>query len=170
MVCDRHMNTTGLEHIDPTGKGHTTGGTADASAPAISGQQSVIHKDYVLDYTSPMKNVIMEYESGSGGLTYRYVYGLGKLNVVITGIPNGAGGIMQYVFDDETGEFVPAEEYHCYHIIPIEKGGTNDFDNLCVLSEAEYSILCSDTTERLHSLYPNRQKRIEYLIDALNTT
>ena len=42
---------------------------------------------------------------GVGSLTYRYVYGLEKLEAVITGIPNGAGSVMQYIYDD-LGEFV----------------------------------------------------------------
>jgi len=50
-----------------------------------------VHKDYVLDYTSPLKNVIIEYESGVGGLTYRYVYGIEKLSVRITPVTGGAG-------------------------------------------------------------------------------
>jgi RHS repeat-associated protein len=37
----------------------------------------------------------METESGDGGLTYRYSYGLQKENVVIYGIPNGAGSLLQ---------------------------------------------------------------------------
>ena len=51
-----------------------------------------VRKDYVLDYTSPLKDVIMETESGSGALTYRYTYGLEKANVVIYGVPNGESG------------------------------------------------------------------------------
>ena len=72
--------------------------------------QQVVHKDYVLDYTSPLKNVVMEYESGAGGLTYRYVHSLQKTSVTISGIPNGAGSVMQYVYDDEEGEFVLTTE------------------------------------------------------------
>jgi RHS repeat-associated protein len=37
----------------------------------------------------------METESGDGGFTYRYSYGLQKENVVIYGIPNGAGSLLQ---------------------------------------------------------------------------
>jgi len=66
-----------------------------------------------------------------------------------------------------SGEFVPVAEYHCHHIKPIEKGGTHDFNNLCVLSETEYNILCGDTSEQLYLIYPHRKKRIKYLIDAL---
>ncbi|MDR0294873.1 MAG: hypothetical protein LBH91_01600 [Prevotellaceae bacterium] len=48
-----------------------------------------------MDYTSPLKNAIMETESGDGGLTYRYTYGLQKENVAIYGIANGAGSLLQ---------------------------------------------------------------------------
>ena len=91
VVCDRHTNSTGLGHINPTGKGHTTGGTLGGVKPKVDTKKyAVVHKDYVLDYTSPLQNVIMETESGDGGLTYRYTYGLQKENAVIYGIPNGA--------------------------------------------------------------------------------
>ena len=66
-----------------------------------------------------------------------------------------------------SGKFVPAAEYHCHHIKPIEKGGTHDFNNLCVLSETEYMILSSDTPEQLCLMYPRRKKRIEFLVGAL---
>ena len=95
VVCDRHSNTTGQGHINPTGKGHAAGGTEGAvPAPIDSQAFQVVHKDYVLDYTSPLKSVIMEHEGGSGGLTYRYVYGLEKLSAVITGVPNGVGAVV----------------------------------------------------------------------------
>ena len=66
-----------------------------------------------------------------------------------------------------SGAFVPVEEYHCHHIKPVEKGGTHDFDNLCVLSETEHRILHSNAPEQLYHLYPKRHKRIKALIDAL---
>jgi group II intron reverse transcriptase/maturase len=66
-----------------------------------------------------------------------------------------------------SGEFIPVAEYHCHHIKPIEKGGTHDFSNLCVLSETEQRILCGDTPEQLYLIYPRRKKRIKYLIDTL---
>jgi RHS repeat-associated protein len=96
VVCDRHTNTTGQGHINPTGKGHTTGGTMGGVVPKVDNKNyAVVHKDYVLDYTSPLQNIIMETESGDGGLTYRYSYGLQKENIVIYGIPNGAGSLLQ---------------------------------------------------------------------------
>ena len=45
-----------------------------------------MHKDYVLDYSSALKDVIMEAEQEAGVLTYRYVYGLEKAHVVIYGL------------------------------------------------------------------------------------
>ena len=66
-----------------------------------------------------------------------------------------------------SGEFVPVEEYHCHHIKPKARGGTHDFDNLCVLSKMEHRILHRKTPEELYVLYPRKHKRIQLLIDAL---
>ena len=66
-----------------------------------------------------------------------------------------------------SGEYVPVDEYHCHHIIPVEKGGTNDFHNLCVLSEAEHSILHGSDPSQLYDLYPKKKKRIKELIEKL---
>ena len=54
----------------------------------------------------------MEQESGVSGLTYRYTYGLGKNSVAVSGnaLPNGAGSVAQYTYDDGTGEFVLTQE------------------------------------------------------------
>jgi len=98
VVCDRHENNAGNGHINPTGNGHTTGGVVGGTAPSINSKlYMAVHKDYVLDYTSPLINVLMETESDAGGLTYRYVYGLKKNSATIYGIPNGSGDIMQKV-------------------------------------------------------------------------
>ena len=103
VVCDRHSHVTGNGHVDPAGRGHTTGGTSGGADPGIGAHRQAVHKDYVLDYTSALKNVIMEYESGAGGLAYRYVYGLEKASAVVAGIPNGAGSVMQYAYYDGLG-------------------------------------------------------------------
>lgn len=66
-----------------------------------------------------------------------------------------------------SGEFVPVEKYHCHHIKPKCKGGTNDFDNLCVLSETEHQLLHSSNPEQLYVLYPKKRQRIKKLIGAL---
>jgi len=66
-----------------------------------------------------------------------------------------------------SGEYVPVNEYHCHHIKPKENGGTNDFDNLCVLSELEHQILHSNTPEQLYLLFPKKKKRIRELLASL---
>ena len=66
-----------------------------------------------------------------------------------------------------SGEYIPVQEYYCYHIKSIENGGTNDFDNLCVLSMEEREILLSSTPERLYSMFPQKVRRINDLIDSL---
>jgi len=66
-----------------------------------------------------------------------------------------------------SGVYVPVWDYHCHHIKPQEKGGTNDFDNLCVLSESEHNILHSSTPERLYEAFPKKRKRIKFLIEQL---
>jgi len=94
VVCDRHPNSTGQGHINPVGKGHTTGGTAGGSPANIPGNMITVHKEYVIDYTSYLKSALMEYEHEDGVLTYRHVYGLGKSHVVIYGV-QGGGGLVQ---------------------------------------------------------------------------
>jgi len=66
-----------------------------------------------------------------------------------------------------SGEYVSVDEYHYHHIKPREKGGTNDFDNLCVLSKIEHEILHSSTPEKLYELFPKKKKRIKFLIEKL---
>jgi len=66
-----------------------------------------------------------------------------------------------------SGEYVPVEDYHCHHILPQYKNGTNDFDNLCVLSESEHTILHSPNPERLYELYPKKKTKIIKLIGYL---
>jgi RHS repeat-associated protein len=58
-------------------------------------------------------NVIMEYEDGAGVLTYRYTYGLKKSNVVISGIPNGVGGLSQkYAYPPGAADIVKLYYHH----------------------------------------------------------
>ena len=66
-----------------------------------------------------------------------------------------------------SGNYVPVEDYHCHHIIPENKKGTHDFDNLCVLSELEHTILHSPNPEELYELYPKKKARIKELIGYL---
>jgi len=58
-----------------------------------SSSMNVITKNFVIDYTSPLKNVLTETETN--GLTYRYAYGLDKLSVTISGITTGVGNLLQ---------------------------------------------------------------------------
>ena len=66
-----------------------------------------------------------------------------------------------------SGNYVPVWNYHCHHIIPKEKNGTDDFDNLCVLSSEEHRILHGNEPEQLIKLYPKKYKRIMKLINSL---
>lgn len=66
-----------------------------------------------------------------------------------------------------SGERVSVQDYHCHHILPIYKGGSNAFDNLCVLSETEHRISHSKTPEILYEMYPRRKKRVKSLIEKL---
>ena len=63
--------------------------------------------DYVLDYTTPNKNVIMEDQEGDSSLSYRYVYGLDKVETVITGA-TGVGSTAQYVYNSDLGGLTSA--------------------------------------------------------------
>ena len=64
---------------------------------------AIIVKDYVLDFTNPLRYVLMEFESVDGGLTYRYVYGLRRLHTVIYGIPQGVGAVVQWTYRNADG-------------------------------------------------------------------
>ena len=66
-----------------------------------------------------------------------------------------------------SGDYVPVSDYHCHHIKPRSIGGTNDFDNLCVLSETEHRILHSHNPELLLEMYPKKKRVIKTLIHAL---
>ena len=66
-----------------------------------------------------------------------------------------------------TGDYVPVEDYHCHHIVPRYKNGTNDFDNLCVLSRNEHELLHNSTLEVLYELFPKNKKRVKLLVQHL---
>ena len=74
---------------------------------------AIVHKDYVLDYTSPLQNVIMETESGDNALIYRYTYGLQKDSAVIYGIPNSVGSVVQnYTYPSGAANIVKLYYHH----------------------------------------------------------
>ena len=88
--------------IDRNNYGYT--GLPSSPTPDAN-NRILVRKDFVLDYTSWLRNVIMEYESIVGGLTYRYVYhdSLRKHSVVIYGIPVGVGATVQYRHQNASG-------------------------------------------------------------------
>ena len=55
----------------------------------------MVHKDFVLDYTSPLQSVIMEMENGNSDLTYCYSYAEQKENVVVYGVPSGPNSLLE---------------------------------------------------------------------------
>jgi len=73
-------------------KNKMTQAQVEAGGPTIN-NTTVVIKTFTLDYTSPLKNVIMEEEAG--GFTYKYVYGLQKLSVLISPVTTGGGGLAQ---------------------------------------------------------------------------
>ena len=71
----------------------------------------VVHREFVLDYTTEMVNTIMEVERGTNGLTFRHVYGAlnefgqqMRESVTITGtyVVNGRNGATSVRAVDET--------------------------------------------------------------------
>ena len=63
----------------------------------------------------------MEYESVAGSLTYRYTYGLQKINAVVYGINNGAGSVMEsYVYPNGSANVVKLWYHH-------DRLGSTDF-------------------------------------------
>lgn len=65
-----------------------------------------------------------------------------------------------------TGEKVSVDEYHCHHILPKSKGGTDEWHNLCVLSASEHRFLHSNSYKTLldQAKSPKYRKRIIELI------
>ena len=99
---NQHKRTVPLCTTDATPGGGTVSFKLPRELVELDGElngnlnnTSVIEKNFVLDYTSPLALVIMESESGAGGLNYRYIYGLEKLSVFNSPVTNGAGSIAQ---------------------------------------------------------------------------
>jgi len=82
-------------------------------------QTTAITIDYVIDYTSALKNALIETETG--GVTYRYTYGLEKLSAVVYGIISGAGSVQQtYSYPNGSADVVKLWYNH-------SRLGTTDF-------------------------------------------
>ena len=92
---NRNPNSKASSKINPAGKGHTIGGTGGDTKPIIGGNFKAIHNDYVLDFTSPLQNVIMKEETGHNDFTYRFTYGLHKENVVVYGVEHRMGNLIE---------------------------------------------------------------------------
>ncbi|WP_130864276.1 hypothetical protein [Bacilliculturomica massiliensis] len=67
----------------------------EPSVPTTLKNHEVVKKDFVLDYTSELANVLLETEEE--GLTYRYGYGMNehRLSVKVSPIEQAAGAIME---------------------------------------------------------------------------
>jgi RNA-directed DNA polymerase len=67
-----------------------------------------------------------------------------------------------------SGEVVPVEDYHCHHIVPSNKGGKDDYNNLCILSKEQHIILHSNNREKLYDIVGKKyHKRVKELISAV---
>jgi hypothetical protein len=120
VAYDRRPGSVALAAISPTVKGHTSGGTAGAIAPSINPHdEQVIHREFTLDYLSSLTDVIMEKETGSGGLSYRYVLGLSVEQVVVSGLSNNSGKVRKYEYDD--GEFELESESPSFNVAQTGK-------------------------------------------------
>lgn len=69
-----------------------------------------------------------------------------------------------------SGQKVSVGEYHCHHMIPKTKGGTDNWDNLCVLSESEHRLLHSNNYMTLLDDVTSQKfkKRIKELISKVH--
>jgi YD repeat-containing protein len=76
-----------------TGKKKDVATPEQVAADMTLNQTSTIQKTYVIDYTSMYKDAIMETETG--GLTYRYTFGLEKISAVLSPVDTSAGSIVQ---------------------------------------------------------------------------
>lgn len=70
-------------------------------------------------------------------------------------------------------DFVSVRDYNCHHIIPISKGGKDDYNNLCILSKEDH-ILLHTNPNKLHQKYTHLKNynkkikdRINFLVNSL---
>lgn len=75
-----------------------------------------------------------------------------------------------YICSDD---FVSVYEYNCHHIIPISKGGLDDYNNLCILSRDDH-VMLHNHPSKLYDKYKDYKNfdkkikpKIDYLINSL---
>ena len=89
----------GLGDADPNngrGGGGSNGqgnGSGDKPTGSLVTSFSTVVKEFVVDYTSPTFEPLMEHEVN--GLDYRYVYGNDRLSVNITGVETSSGNLIE---------------------------------------------------------------------------
>ena len=104
-----HDVDAGLGDADPNngrggggsnGKGNGNGngqgngnGSGDKPTGSLVTSFSTVVKEFVVDYTSPTFEPLMEHEVN--GLDYRYVYGNDRLSVNITGVETSSGNLIE---------------------------------------------------------------------------
>ena len=104
-----HDVDAGLGDADPNsgrggggsnGQGHGNGngqgngnGSGDKPTGSLVTNFSTVVKEFVVDYTSPTFEPLMEHEVN--GLDYRYVYGNDRLSVNITGVETSSGNLIE---------------------------------------------------------------------------
>ena len=60
-----------------------------------------------------------------------------------------------------TGETIPVYGYHCHHVIPKSKGGTDAFINLVILSKEQHEILHSKNYMSLFKVCRQTKKHLD---------
>jgi len=94
-----HDVDAGLGDADPNngrGGGGSNGqgnGSGDKPTGSLVTSFSTVVKEFVVDYTSPTFEPLMEHEVN--GLDYRYVYGNDRLSVNITGVETSSGNLIE---------------------------------------------------------------------------
>ena len=70
-------------------------------------------------------------------------------------------------------EFEATEEIHCCHITPKNKGGTDEYENLILVTETVHRLIHATKTETIAKLLkncePNLQKLKKYFVVAERT-
>ena len=84
--------SNGQGHGNGNGQGNGNG-SGDKPTGSLVTSFSTVVKQFVVDYTSPTFEPLMEHEVN--GLDYRYVYGNDRLSVNITGVETSSGNLIE---------------------------------------------------------------------------